>query len=113
MALAENLVLVFVAGLITALSTGLGSLPFFVVDDFSDRWNVGLWGLASGIMVAASVFGLVREGLAYGSSILLVSGMILGVALVVVGHPSSRKSTTAPGSTRRRTPGSSCSSSAS
>ena len=86
MVLIENLVLVFVAGLITALATGLGALPFFVVDDFSDRWNVTLWGLASGIMVAASLFGLVREGLAYGSSILLVPGVVAGVLLVIGGH---------------------------
>ena len=86
MSLVENLVLVFVAGLITALATGLGALPFFVVDDFSDRWNVALWGVASGIMVAASLFGLVREGLAYGSPVLLVPGMFAGVLLVVVGH---------------------------
>ena len=86
MPLVENLVLVFVAGLITALATGLGALPFFVVDEFSDRWNVALWGLASGIMVAASLFGLLREGLAYGSATMLVPGMLAGVALVVVGH---------------------------
>jgi ZIP family zinc transporter len=86
MSLVEHLVLVFVAGLITALATGLGAIPFFLVDDFSDRWNVALWGVASGIMVAASLFGLVREGLAYGSSILLVPGLLAGVVLVIVGH---------------------------
>ncbi|NHN59643.1 MULTISPECIES: ZIP family metal transporter [Halorussus] len=87
MALLENLVLVFVAGLVTALATGLGALPFFVVDDFSDRWNVALWGLASGIMVSASLFGLVNEGLAYASGgfpTLMVAGLLAGVALVEV-----------------------------
>ncbi|WP_435175491.1 ZIP family metal transporter [Halorussus sp. AFM4] len=87
MALLENLVLVFVAGLVTALATGLGALPFFVVDDFSDRWNVALWGLASGIMVSASLFGLVNEGLAYaagGFPTLMVAGLLAGVALVEV-----------------------------
>ncbi|WP_276273109.1 ZIP family metal transporter [Haloarcula litorea] len=78
----ENVAFVFVAGLLTAIATGLGALPFFLVDDFSDRWNVALWGLASGIMVAASLFGLVREGLAYGSAALLVPGVLAGVALV-------------------------------
>jgi len=82
----ENVAFVFVAGLLTALATGLGAIPFFLVDDFSDRWNVVLWGLASGIMVAASLFGLVREGLNYGSPILLVPGLLTGVALVVVAH---------------------------
>ncbi|WP_247728369.1 ZIP family metal transporter [Halovivax limisalsi] len=88
MVLLENLALVFVAGLVTALATGLGALPFFFVEDFSDRWNVALWGLASGIMVTVSVFGLVDEGLAYASSgfpTLMVAGLLTGAALVEVG----------------------------
>ncbi|WP_276302052.1 ZIP family metal transporter [Halorussus lipolyticus] len=87
MSFAQNLVLVFVAGLVTALATGLGALPFFVVEDFSDRWNVALWGLASGIMVSASLFGLVNEGLAYSSGglpVLMIGGLLAGVVLVEV-----------------------------
>ncbi len=83
----EYLLLVFVAGLITALATGLGALPFFFVDDFSDRWNVALWGIASGIMVAASLFGLINEGLAYASGgfpVLMLAGLLAGVILVEV-----------------------------
>jgi ZIP family zinc transporter len=95
-------VLVFVAGFVTALATGVGALPFFLVDSVSDRWNVVLWGLASGIMVAASLFGLVGEGLAEAEPwtlpvdlglspavrtwIPLVVGLLAGVALVVVAH---------------------------
>jgi len=93
---------VFVAGFITALATGLGALPFFFVSDVSDRWNVALWGIASGIMLSASVFGLVLEALgAYinvslsGASIeaiprqqlvLLGTGLFAGVVLVYVAH---------------------------
>ena len=44
---------VFLAGLVTALATGLGALPFFF-EDIPDRWNVVLWGFASGIMLSAS-----------------------------------------------------------
>jgi len=87
MAALQNLVFVFLAGLVTALATGLGALPFVVVDDFSDRWNVALWGIASGIMVAASLFGLVNEGLAYAASgvpTLLVGGLLTGAVLVEV-----------------------------
>jgi len=84
MGLLDNLVLVFVAGLITALATGLGAIPFFVVDEVGDRWNVALWGLASGIMVSASVFGLVNEGLRYGTVLELAVGLVVGVLLVVV-----------------------------
>ena len=86
MGLFENLVLVFVAGLITAIATGVGAFPFFVVDEVSDRWNVALWGLASGIMLSASVFGLINEGLAEagGLTIQLIVGLLVGVVLVVV-----------------------------
>jgi ZIP family zinc transporter len=62
-----NLMVVFVAGLVTALATGLGALPFFFFEEVPDRWNVALWGFASGIMLSASLFGLVEEGLAEGT----------------------------------------------
>ena len=81
----EEIVIVFVGGLITALATGLGAVPFFFVEEFSDRWNVALWGTASGIMVAVSLFGLVNEGLAYASGgfpTLLIGGIFAGVVLV-------------------------------
>ena len=93
---------VFVAGLITALATGLGAVPFFLVSNISDRWNVALWGIASGIMVSASVFGLVLEALGeyvritvFAVSIapishrvltLLGTGLFAGAVLVAVAH---------------------------
>jgi ZIP family zinc transporter len=88
MALHAELAVVFIAGLITALATGVGALPFFFFEDISDRWNVLLWGLASGIMVSASVFGLLGEGLSASSGFPwgMVLGAAAGVALVVVGH---------------------------
>ncbi|WIV67752.1 ZIP family metal transporter [Natrialbaceae archaeon AArc-T1-2] len=84
MDLLGNLTLVFVAGFITALATGIGVLPFFFFDEISDRRNVVLWGLSSGIMVSASVFGLIEEGLAEGTATEIAAGMAVGVLLVVV-----------------------------
>ncbi|SIR76848.1 ZIP family metal transporter [Natronorubrum thiooxidans] len=86
MSLLENLVLVFVAGFITALATGIGALPFFFFDSISDRRSVMLWGLSSGIMVSASVFGLIEEGLAEGTMGQIAVGMAAGVLLVVIAH---------------------------
>ena len=86
MGLLANLSLVFVAGFVTALATGIGALPFFFVEDVGDRWNVLLWGLASGIMLAASLFGLVEEGLVAGTLLEVLVGMGAGVVLVVVAH---------------------------
>ncbi|QIB73726.1 ZIP family metal transporter [Halogeometricum borinquense] len=98
----DNFAFVFVAGFITALATGIGAIPFFFVQDISDRWNVVLWGLASGIMLSASVFGLVLEALGEYISVslagisvspiptrtflLLGGGLIAGIVLVVVAH---------------------------
>jgi ZIP family zinc transporter len=92
MALIENLLIVFIAALITDLATGLGTIPFFFVEDFSKKWLVSMWGLASGIMLSASFLGLIPEGLAaareyplYNSEFLAVgAGLILGGLLVVV-----------------------------
>jgi len=85
-----DVALVFVAGLITALATGLGAVPFFLVEDISDRWNVALWGLASGIMVSASTFGLLFEGASNAGGpfdyLLIAVGAGAGVLLVVAGH---------------------------
>jgi ZIP family zinc transporter len=85
MSLLADLAFVFVAGLSTAFATGLGAVPFLFVEEFSDRWTVALWGLASGIMVSASAFGLVTEGLAEADGPWgLVAGLVAGVVLVVL-----------------------------
>lgn len=84
MAPLTDLVFVFIAGLLTALATGIGALPFFVVNDISDRINVALWGLASGIMTAASLFGLVDEGLGSGTVGEVGLGVLVGILLVEV-----------------------------
>ncbi|UPM45179.1 ZIP family metal transporter [Halocatena salina] len=86
MVLLENVLFVFVAGFTTALATGLGAIPFFFFDTISDRRNVLLWGVSSGIMISASVFGLVDEGLASGTPLDLAIGTGVGVLLVIVAH---------------------------
>lgn len=86
MSLVENLLIVFIAGFITAVATGLGALPFFFWQSISNRQNVILWGIAAGIMVAASIFGLIDEGLAEGTPVEIVLGMLVGVVLVIIAH---------------------------
>jgi ZIP family zinc transporter len=93
-ALFENLLIVFTAALITDLATGLGTIPFFFVKEFSSRWLVTMWGLASGIMLSASFIGLIPEGLKaaqqyplFKSKALAVNiGLIIGALLVITGR---------------------------
>jgi len=86
MTLLADLTLVFVAGFVTALATGVGALPFFLFDEISNRSNVFLWGLASGIMLSASIFGLIEEGLVEGTVGEIGVGMLVGIALVGIAH---------------------------
>ena len=82
MTLLTDLWIVFVAGLITGLATGLGVLPFYLIEDVDDRWLAVLWGLAVGILLSASIFGLVLEGVASGPAYQVLGGVLAGVALV-------------------------------
>jgi len=85
---------VFTAGLVTAVATGIGAIPFFLIEEVSDRVNVTMWGFASGIMVAASVFGLLFEavsphlpGVVPTRVLVLIGiGVSAGAALVWVSH---------------------------
>lgn len=85
MSLTQNLLLVFIAGFITDLATGLGAIPFFFKKEIKSYWLVLMWGLASGIMLSASIFGLMPEAIATGNWLEILFGLTLGVLLVVGG----------------------------
>ena len=79
--------LIFVAGLVSAVTTGVGTIPLFWADDVSDRFNVGLWGLAGGLMASASVFGLGYEMYLHDADpVVGLAGLLSGAVLVVVAH---------------------------
>lgn len=83
----QEFAIVFVAGFITALGTGVGTIPLFWARDVSGRIDVLLWGVAGGLMVSASLFGLLFEAYQRHSDPLLVGGgVIAGVLLVVAAH---------------------------
>jgi zinc transporter ZupT len=73
---------VFLAALITALATGLGALPFFIVRQFSRRWLGVFNALAAGLMLGAS-FGLVSEGIGLNIPV-SAAGIVAGVVLISV-----------------------------
>lgn len=73
---------VFLAGLMTALATGLGAVPFFIKDTIPLYQRILLWGLASGIMVAASIFGLFAKAVATAGFLPVLAGAVAGCVLV-------------------------------
>jgi len=83
----QEYAVVFVAGFITALGTGVGTIPLFWMREVSDRLDVLLWGLAGGLMVSASIFGLLFEAYQRHSPLpLVLGGLLVGVLLVVAAH---------------------------
>ncbi len=75
---------VFFAALITALATGLGALPFFLVKDIPRRWLGTFNGIAAGLMLGAS-FSLISEGMNLHVLRLLL-GILMGVAIISFAH---------------------------
>ncbi len=66
--------------------TGLGALPVFFRATVSHRIYDAALGLAAGIMIAASVFGLILPGLDEGSLTAVIAGIFLGGLTLLIGN---------------------------
>lgn len=80
----DVVVTVFILGLITALATGLGALPFILVRQITSTAIARANAVASGLMLGAS-FGLMAEGSSLGGR-QTVTGGLLGAAFIIVGE---------------------------
>jgi ZIP family zinc transporter len=72
---------VFLYGLVTAVATGLGALPFLFLGRVSPRAVASANAVACGLMLGAS-FGIVAEGTGYGAWQTLAGGL-LGVLFIL------------------------------
>lgn len=79
-----NIWTVFWAALITALATGLGALPFFLMRSFPGRWLGIFNAVAAGLMLGAS-HSLINEGLSIDFPRLL-AGLVIGVLAIQFGY---------------------------
>jgi zinc transporter, ZIP family len=77
----DVVVLVFAAGL-TALATGLGAIPVFFLGERAAELTPVLLGVAAGVMGVASLAGLLAPAIEEGSALAVVSGLLLGGALL-------------------------------
>jgi ZIP family zinc transporter len=71
---------------IAGLATGLGALPVFFRARVTHRVYDAALGLAAGLMVAASVFGLIVPGLEEGTLRAVMAGVLLGGAALLAGN---------------------------
>lgn len=68
------------------IATGLGALPVFARARVSHRTYDAALGLAAGIMVAASVFGLILPGMDEGGLLTVVGGLVVGGFALLAGN---------------------------
>ena len=73
---------VALAGLVTALATGLGALPVGTVGRRAEAWRPALLGAAAAAMTVVSFLGLLRPALADGSAGAVLAGLVLGIAFL-------------------------------
>jgi len=71
---------------IAGLATGLGALPVFVRARVTHRVYDAALGLAAGLMVAASVFGLILPGIEEGSLAAVMVGVLAGGLALLGGN---------------------------
>ncbi len=79
----DLVVTVFLLGLVTALATGLGALPFILVQRITSTAIARANAIASGLMLGASL-SLISEGSSYGSFETIAGGM-LGAGFILLG----------------------------
>jgi zinc transporter ZupT len=75
---------VFWASLFSAVVTGLGALPFFLIKEIPKRWLGIFNGIAAGLMMGAS-FSLLNEGIGISPGRTLI-GILFGVLVISIGH---------------------------
>jgi ZIP family zinc transporter len=79
-----DLVALALAGSATALATGLGAVPVFMLGSRVEDLRPLLWGLAAGLMGVASVIGLLAPALDEGPVQTVVCGLVAGVAFLLI-----------------------------
>jgi len=74
----------------TALATGLGAVPVFLLGDRAERMRPFLWGTAVGLMSVASVVGLLVPAVDEDGGLSVVAGLATGVAFLLLSRRSLR-----------------------
>ena len=85
-----DVLILLLAGCGTALATGIGAVPVFLLGTRAEALRPALWGMAIGVMGVASIVGLLIPALNEGSPMPVAAGLVLGVAFLVVARRSLR-----------------------
>jgi ZIP family zinc transporter len=72
------------AGTATALATGIGAVPVFLLGPRAVRLRPFLWGTAVGLMGVASIVGLLLPALDQGDDPAVAAGLAVGVSFLLL-----------------------------
>ena len=75
--------MVGIAGTVTALATGLGAVPVFLIGERPRRLRPFLWGATVGLMSVAAVVGLLLPALDEGQPGAVAAGLVVGVVFLL------------------------------
>ena len=64
---------------ISAMATVLGAVPVLLIRRMSERWKDVLIAFTAGIMVSASMFGLIPQAMSESSFWIMTAGLVAGV----------------------------------
>jgi ZIP family zinc transporter len=78
-----DVLVVALAGTGTALATGLGAVPVFLLGTRAERLRPVLWGVTVGVMAVASVVGLLQPALDQGRPAAVAAGLVVGLAFLL------------------------------
>lgn len=97
----------FLASLAAGLATGVGALPVLLVKKASDRLLDAMMGFAAGVLIAASLFGLLVPSFRLGGIWVTVTGFVIGIAFLdranlVIPHLHRLRGREGPSATLRR-----------
>ena len=79
-----EVVVVALVGALTALATGLGAVPVFLLGDRVEALRPFLWGITIGLMGVAAVVGLLLPALDEDEPGALIAGLAVGVAFLLL-----------------------------
>jgi ZIP family zinc transporter len=70
----------------TALATGLGAVPVWLLGSRAETLRPALLGVAAGVMTVASALGLLKPALDEGSAGTVAGGFVVGILFLVIGR---------------------------
>ena len=89
--MAGDVLLLIAVGTATALATGLGAVPVFLLAERARALVPPMLGFAGGVMAVAAIAGLLVPGFDQGSKAAVLGGVLAGVAFLLGARPLVRR----------------------